>query len=292
MTAQHKHLIMASRPKTLGAVIAPVIIGSAMAHVDGGFHWLAAVMALLSAVWIQIGANFANHYNNTIKHGDTNERPDSTNGLPTQPGVIKAASIIAFGLAFLVGGYLVWRGGWPIAIIGLLSIVIGWLYNGGPYPLTDIGVADLFVFLFLGPIAVGGVYYVQTLDINWIIICAGLGPGLLSVATLTAHNLRDYDRDIQRDRRTSATRSGRQYARFQYLMCMAIGCLIPIFLTQSIQERFYAGGTVVLLFFGKEMIKTVFMTTDEPTLNKILTQTRWLALAYGIIFSVGWIWPQ
>lgn len=287
--------LLASRPKTLGAAIAPVLIGAAMAYEAGLFHWPSVLAALLGAIFIQIGTNYANDYFDYFKGADNETRLGPMRvtqaGLVT-PRAMKIGTTVVFGLAFVMGSYLVWRAGWPIVVIGLLSILFGILYTAGPYPLAYLGIADIFVFIFFGPVAVGGTYYVQALSINVVVILAGFAPGLFSVAILTVNNFRDYDNDLAANKRTVVVRCGRQFACYQYMGCIVLACLLPVFLTQWLESHYYAGGTVILLYFGKEMIKKIFFTTDGAALNRLLAQTGLLLLAYSVIFSIGWIWPQ
>ncbi|MDQ2996201.1 MAG: 1,4-dihydroxy-2-naphthoate octaprenyltransferase, partial [Chloroflexota bacterium] len=144
--------LMAARPPTLPAAVVPVLVGTA-AVVRLGFLPLAFVAALLAAVLIQIGTNFANDYFDFHKGADTAERLGpvrvTQSGL-LAPNTVRSAMVLVFGLAALVGLYLVFVGGWPILLIGLLSIAAGVLYTGGPYPLAYHGLGDLFVFIFFG----------------------------------------------------------------------------------------------------------------------------------------------
>ena len=147
--------LLAVRPKTLGAALAPILIGTAMAFAEGKGHAGAALATLLSAMLIQIGTNFSNDYFDFIKGADTKERIGPMRA--TQAGLVTPEAmlrnfIVVFGLAVLIGIYLVFRGGWPIVIIGILSITSGILYTGGPMPLGYIGLGDLFVLFFLVPL--------------------------------------------------------------------------------------------------------------------------------------------
>src|SRR5215212_8001462 len=150
--------MMAARPPTLPAAVVPVLVGTA-AVFSLGFRLLPFIAALLTAVLIQIGTNFANDYFDFHKGADTAERLGpvrvTQSGL-IAPGTVRNAMILVFGLAALVGLYLVFIGGWPILVIGLLSIAAGVLYTGGPYPLAYHGLGDLFVFIFFGLVAVCG----------------------------------------------------------------------------------------------------------------------------------------
>ena len=186
--------ITASRPKTLWAAFSPVIIGTAMAYGEGKVHWLSAFLAAVGAILIQIGTNFSNDYYDYFRGVDKKERLGPlrvTQAGLVKPETMKRATILIFSLAFISGLYLIYRGGWPVLIIGLLSILFGILYTAGPYPLGYNGLGDIFVLIFFGLVAVGGTYYVQALEINKLVLLAGLSPGLFSTAILTVNNLRD-----------------------------------------------------------------------------------------------------
>lgn len=283
--------LLATRPKTLPAAIAPVIIGTSMALYDGGFHLLSAVAALLGAVMIQIGTNFANDYFDFKKGSDRSDRLGPTRattaGLVT-PNAMKNATIIAFSIAFLIGIYLVWRGGWPIVIIGLSSILFGIFYTGGPRPIGYIGLGDLFVLIFFGPVAVGGTYFVQTLDINQTVILSGLAPGLFSVAILTINNLRDIEGDRISGKKTLAVRFGITFSRYEYLLSVVIGTMLPLYLFLLSGEHPYSMFGCLVLFLAIPSIKTVYTSSGE-ILNKTLALTGLLLFLYSINFSIGWL---
>lgn len=283
---------MAARPKTLPAGLAPVVIGMAMAGHDHVFHAPSAMMALLGALLIQVGTNYANDYFDFIKGTDTAERTGPTRatqaGLVT-PGQMKMASIIVFLLAFAAGMYLVHRGGWPILVIGLLSILCGVLYTGGPYPLGYLGLGDVFVLIFFGPVAVAGTYYVQARTLGCLPIVAGLAPGLFSVAILTVNNLRDVAGDRVSGKKTLAVRFGESFARGEYLTALLMGSIgIPLILFHTAP-----GHCAVLLacfvpVAGITTIRQVF-NGNAPQLNRALAGTGKLLLIYTLLFSVGWI---
>lgn len=255
-------------------------------------HWPSALAALVGAVLIQIGTNFANDYFDFKKGADQHQRLGPTR--MTQAGLIKpdsmrTAAIIFFSLALLVGIYLVWRGGWPIAVIGLLSILFGIMYTGGPYPLGYHGLGEIFVLVFFGPVAVGGTYYVQALDINSIVLLAGLSPGLFSVAILTVNNLRDVESDKLTGKKTLAVRFGKTFARVQYLASIAVATLLPIFFCLTTHRHFFSLISLLVLPAAIPAIKTVFGKTDGSALNNVLSMTGKLLLLYSIIFSIGWL---
>jgi 1,4-dihydroxy-2-naphthoate octaprenyltransferase len=284
--------ILAARPKTLWAAVAPVMIGTAMAFESGNGAWLPAAAALFGAVMIQIGTNFANDYFDYKTGADAGDRIGPMR--MTQAGLVKPETMkFAFALAFLLaagaGAYLTWHAGWPIVVIGALSILCGILYTAGPYPLGYVGLGDLFVLVFFGPVAVGGTYYVQALDITKTVIVSGLAPGLFSVAILTVNNLRDLDGDARAGKKTLAVRFGRTFARMEYLLSLVIASAIPAFLFLSHWKHPFSLAALVVPFFAVSFIRTVFTSADGETLNRILASTGKLLLLYSILFSVGWL---
>jgi 1,4-dihydroxy-2-naphthoate octaprenyltransferase len=284
--------IQAARPKTLWAAVAPVLIGTAMAFEAGLGHWPSALAALAGALLIQIGTNFANDYFDYTKGADRYQRLGPTRvtqaGLVT-PRAMRAAMTITFLLAVVVGSYLVWRGGWPIVIIGLLSILFGVLYTAGPYPLAYYGWGDIFVLIFFGPVAVGGTYYVQALSINETVLLAGLSPGLFSVAILTVNNLRDIESDARAGKKTLAVRFGRTFAHLEYLLAVLVASLLPVFLSLTTGSHRYAMITALVPLAAIPAIRGVFGKAEGRALNDILAATGKLLLLYSVLFSIGWL---
>jgi 1,4-dihydroxy-2-naphthoate octaprenyltransferase len=273
---------LAIRPKTLWAAISPVIIGSAMAYGEGKFHLLSAVLAGMAAVLIQIGTNFANDYFDFVHGADHKDRLGPmrvTQAGLVKPQVMKLATILVFSLAFLLGIYLIWRGGWPIFFIGVLSILFGVLYTAGPYPLGYNGLGDIFVLIFFGIVAVGGTYYVQALEINLLVLLAGLSPGLFSMAILTVNNLRDVKSDMK----------GENFARWEYLASVLLACLIPILLFFFTGSHLYALAASLVFVAAIPSIKTVFEQKPGIIFNQVLATTGKLLLLYSLMFSLGWI---
>lgn len=284
--------VQAARPKTLWAAFGPVLIGTAMAYADGGWHWPSALAALLGAIFIQIGTNFCNDYADFKKGADTHERKGPKR--MTQAGLVSPAAMLgATGIMFLaafgVALALVGRGGWPLLAVGVLSILCGALYTMGPLPLGYIGIADLFVLVFFGPVAAGATYYVQTLRLTPEVLVAGLAPGLLATAILTVNNLRDIAEDAKAGKRTLAVRFGVTFARREYVFCMLAAVGVPVAL-------FYwtAGATpyvllaVLTLPLTRLTIARVCSSTRAADLNPALGQTARALLVYSILFALGW----
>lgn len=291
-TSKARIWLTATRPKTLWAAVAPVIIGVSLAYSDNLLHVPSALAALAGALLIQIGTNYANDYYDYKRGADTESRLGpvraTQSGLVTA-GEMKRAFIIVFALAFVIGIYLIWRGGAPVLAIGIASILFGLAYTGGPYPLGYHGFGDIAVFVFFGPVAVGGTYYVQTLDINRLVILAGIAPGLLSLALLTVNNLRDLDADRQAGKKTTAVRFGRSYTKFQYLTAIVAACLIPVALYLISGAHFYSTGTILVLIIAIPSILKIFRNDHGEALNKVLADTGKILILFSLVFSAGWI---
>jgi 1,4-dihydroxy-2-naphthoate polyprenyltransferase len=284
--------IIAIRPQTLPAAIAPVAIGTAMAFGDGLFHGPSALMALSAALCIQIGTNLANDYFDFKKGADTADRKGPTR--VTQAGLIKPSmvlwvSIVFFVLAALSSIYLVHRGGVCILIIAVASILSGIFYTAGPKPLGYLGLGDLFVLVFFGPVAVGGTYFTQALEINPAVIVAGLAPGFLSMAILAVNNLRDIDTDHRAGKLTLAVRFGRGFAMSEYLFCIIAATLTPFAVVLITGDHQDVAAASLIGFCAIPCVKAVFTHIDGAGLNRVLGLTGRLLLIYSTVFSIGWL---
>lgn len=284
--------ILAARPKTLWASIAPVVVGTALAYGDGAHHWPSALIALACAVLIQIGTNFANDYFDYEKGADTEERMGPlrvTQSGMVSPTTMKWATAVIFFFACVGGAILTWRGGWPIAVVGLLCILSGLLYTGGPYPLGYLGLGDLFVLIFFGPVAVGGTYYVQALQLNTTVLVAGMGPGLLITAILTVNNLRDIEVDRKAGKRTLAVRFGKTFTRWEYAFLVLVGISIPPFLYLRSGQHLSSLLSLLVVLPAISTFRGVFGHAEGPSLNPVLANTARMSLLYSVLFSVGWL---
>ncbi|MDP3979858.1 MAG: 1,4-dihydroxy-2-naphthoate polyprenyltransferase [Chlamydiota bacterium] len=284
--------LMAARPKTLSAALAPVIIGTAMAYEAGGLHILSAILCLLAAICIQIGTNFSNDYFDFIKGIDTIARTGplrATQAGLVSPKQMRNAFCLTFMIAALISIYLILRGGWPILIIGILSIVSGILYTAGPKPLGYIGLGDIFVLIFFGPVAVGGTYYCQTLHISFSVIAAGFSTGFISVALLCVNNIRDLENDRHGSKRTLAVRFGRTFARFEYLTAIFLSAFIPPYI--FLWSRTHKPILICMFSFiiSIPSIYSIFTKIDGPSLNKTLADTGKILLIHSLLFAFGWI---
>lgn len=286
-----KNWLLAFRPKTLPAAVAPVMIGTAMAFGDGLGHWLSALCCLAVALLMQIGTNLANDYFDFKKGADSN-RVGPTR--VTQAGLIKpqfvfAAAMGVFALALLASSYLIVRAGAGILFLAIASVLSGIFYTAGKRPLGYLGLGELFVFIFFGPVAVAGTYFVQSLELNWAIVVAGFAPGFLSCAIIGVNNLRDMDGDRKVSKQTLAVRFGRSFATFEYLFFILLASYTPFMIYMLAPEHKGVLAASMISFLAIPLVRTVFTTNDPQALNSILAKTGMLLLAYATMFSVGWL---
>ena len=282
---------LAARPKTLLASLAPVAIGTSLAHHDGGFHLVAACAALLGALTIQIGTNFCNDYCDYFQGADTDSRKGPARAVQSgwiTPRAMFAGAVVMFSLALLVSIYLYARAGWVFLLIGSLAVLFGVLYTAGRYSLAYLGLGDPFVLIFFGPVAVAGTYFVQTLEFQWSAVVAGLAPGLLAVGLLVVNNLRDIDEDRLASKRTLAVRFGATFSRWQYTFCIALASFVPVLL-------YWGGGSKMVLLASAVVLPGTLVAAkvwrrSGLELVPCLGMTAGLLLLYTILFCAGLTW--
>lgn len=280
---------LAARHRTLVAGLVPIAVGSGVAIHDGKFHPLVMLAALVAALLIQIGTNLANDYHDFRRGADSAGRlgPPRVSALGLlPPRAVLYGALTCFGLAILVGIYLVAVGGWPILAIGLASVTAGYIYTGGPYPLAYHGLGEVFVLVFFGLIAVGGTYFVQALSWSPIAVVAGIPVGMLAVGLLTVNNVRDSETDAAARKRTLVVRLGTGFGRAEYVASLAISFLVPVFLVVTGQ----AGPFALLPLLSVPLaVAPVRIVQNERggALNQALAGTAKLQLAFGALFALG-----
>ena len=282
--------LMAARPKTLPAALAPVLVGTALAFHDNAFALPAALAALFGALLLQIGSNFANDYFDFFKGADTAERLGplrvTASGLIT-PGQLRWGMVVVFGLAALDGLYLIRVGGWPILAVGVASILAAILYTGGPFPFGYYGLGDLFVFIFFGLVAVCGTYYVQALNLTWPVVVAAIPPGLLITAILVVNNLRDIETDARAHKHTLAVLLGRTGTRGEYRILVALAYLLPLFLWLVYGYSFFVLLPWLTLPLVYKLLHEISSRIDGPALNAALAGTARLSLLFSLLLAAG-----
>jgi len=286
--------VEAARPKTLPAAAAPVLLGTAMALSDDAFHGLAAALALLAAVSIQIATNFHNDVADFEKGADRQDRSGPRRMVAAgliSPRAMRRAVHVAMGCAVLFGSWLMWRGGWPVVAVGAASIASALAYTGGKRSLAYLGIADLFVLIFFGPVAVAGTHYVQTLVFSPAAVIVGLGPGLLSMAILLVNNIRDRHEDQAAGKRTLVVRVGREGGIRLFRACLAAALSIPVVAGMLS----LAPWTVLIALLASPQAWSLHRAlvrapvSDPRSLNPLLGRTARLLLVYCILFSVGYV---
>ena len=298
--------LMAARPQTLPAGAAPVIVGTGLALHAGVFALLPAVGALLGALLLQVGTNFANDYYDAVKGTDSAEREGFTRvtaGGLIEPARVKRAMAATYGLAVAVGLYLVYVGGVAILVVGLSSILAGVAYTGGPYPYGYRGLGDLFVFVYFGLVAVTGTYYVQAAATLPGVdpLAVGIPPGTVTAAALTAslpaaglstailvvNNIRDKEEDAAAGKRTLAVMLGYRASRVEWTAMVGMAYVVPVLF--ALNPSF--GLTVLLplltLPLAVAISRVVFIRADGAALNPALERTGQLLAFHSVLFATG-----
>jgi 1,4-dihydroxy-2-naphthoate octaprenyltransferase len=284
--------LLALRPKTLTTALVPVMVATTLVAVEGyAIQWWISAFALLSAVFIQIGTNLINDALDFKKGADDERRIGpkrvTQSGLLT-PNQVMLGGALSFLLAAALGIPLVLEGGWPIVVIGLVSLFCGYAYTGGPYPLAYKGLGDLFVVIFFGFVAVLGTFYLHTktlTEAGWV---AGLQVGLLATVLIAINNFRDAPTDKDAGKLTLVVRFGEQFARYEILLLS----FLPFFLglywaTKSI--RLAGMLPLFLLPLAVRINRGVRTNSPGPIYNRFLGMSAGLHLFFGVLLSIGFL---
>jgi len=287
MSSRLRIWLEAARPRTLPAAIVPVAVGTACVAAVGKVAWAPALAALAGSLAIQIGTNFANDVFDAERGADGPDRIGPTRAVSA--GLISARSmkramVLAFAIAAAFGLYLTTVGGWPIVVVGILSIVSGIAYTGGPYPLGYHGLGDVFVMVFFGIVAVCGTAFVQLGHVPHLAVLAALPVGALATAILVVNNLRDRTTDARAGKRTLAVRLGRRGALVEYIGLLAIAFAIPAALAFC---HHWAALPLVTAPLAVGRVRALVGATTGPEFNACLAATAKLMMVHGVLFAVG-----
>lgn len=275
-----------ARPKTLPAAVAPVMVGSGVAVAGGGFAGGRALLALVVALSLQVGVNYANDYSDGVRGSDQGRVGPARlvgSGLAS-PGSVKAAAFAAFAVAAVAGGWLsIMAGPWLLGVGGL-SIAAAWLYTGGRHPYGYSGLGEAAVFVFFGVVAVVGTAYVQTGRLSWLALAASVPVGLLTSALLMANNLRDAPLDLHAGKLTLAVRLGDRRARRMYaaqVVCaVAVSAGIALLRPAAIVS-------LACVPIALRPVRSVLSGESGQGLVAVLEQTGRLELVVAVLLAAG-----
>ena len=300
MTSTVGHWVLALRPRTLGVGLAPVAIGTGIAVHMGVFDVVAAILAAVGALLLQIVSNLANDYYDFKNGADNEQRIGPTRatqaGLIT-PAAMRRAFIGVLVAAIPVGVALTVYGGWPIVAIGVAGGAAAILYTGGPAPLGYLGFGDVLVLIFFGPVAVAGTVLVQagahgavsadTAEALVVAAVAGLTPGLLATNVLVVNNLRDRFTDAVAGKKTLAVRFGARFARAEYWGSLVVGLSVVVALVLLGKAPLLTLGALVTVPIWGRLGWRVSQL-DQSALNPYLGRTAAALVATSVLLSLGW----
>ncbi len=281
----------AARPWSYTAAIIPVLLGGSVAAYDGALDLGLLLLALAGSVAIQAGTNLVNDYYDYQKGADTPQSIGTGGALlrgDLAPRQVLAGGLVAFAIGSAIGLYLVSVSGPFILWLGLFSVLCGFFYTAGPFALAYVGLGELAVFVFMGPVMVIGSYYVQARSVTLPVVLASLPIGFLVAAILHANNLRDLDSDRRIGKRTLATLLGRQGANVEYYLLIG-GTYLSLALTVLL------GGapwltliSAVTLPLALRLTRIVAAEREPNALQPVLRQTAKLHAQFGALLVVGW----
>ena len=279
--------VAGARPRTLPAAIAPVILGTAAAHLLGRADLALAILALLVALSLQVGVNYANDYSDGIR--GTDEARVGPVRLVGQrlaaPSNVKAAAMLSFAAAAMAGLALVGLSeAWIMLPLGALSVLAAWRYTGGDNPYGYRGLGEVYVFVFFGLMATLGTLYTQADAVSWFGLIGAIGVGALASAILVANNLRDIPTDIEHGKRTLAVRLGDARTRTLYVALFTASVV-----ALGAMAWFEPWALLGLLAapLGWKAVQTVRAGTTGRELIPVLAATGLYEVAYAVLIALG-----
>ncbi|MDQ3679342.1 MAG: 1,4-dihydroxy-2-naphthoate polyprenyltransferase [Actinomycetota bacterium] len=278
--------VAGARPRTLPAAVVPVAVGTAVAVQQGDVSWWRALAALVVALGIQVGTNYANDHADGVRGADRARVGPVrlvAGGLAS-PASVRLAALLSFAVAGVVGLAVTAAVGPELLLVGAACFAAGWLYTGGPRPYGYAGFGELFVFVFFGLVATVGSAYVHLERVTGLGLLASVPVGLLATALLVTNNLRDIPSDTGAGKRTLAVRLGETWTRLLYLGCLAGAfCLVPLI---AVAEPL-ALMTLVALPLAWPPARTVALGATGRHLVPALVATGRLQLAFGALLALG-----
>ncbi len=282
--------ILALRPKTLTAAFVPILVATALVHATGSsVKWWVSAFALAASFFIQIATNLINDAIDFDKGADTEKRTGPQR--VTQSGLISRRQVmigagfcLAIALAF--GIPLVIEGGWPIALIGIVSLALAYGYTGGPFPLAYLGLGDLFVILFFGLIAVLGTFFLHTGQWSILAAVAGLQVGFLATVLIAINNLRDSPEDAKVGKKTLAVRFGARFSKIEITLL----CYSPFLMGMVYEDRGWkwaAYAPLIAVPLVSRLVRGIWTSQPGPIMNRFLAMAAALHLLFGLALAIG-----
>ena len=282
--------LQAVRIFSFTASVIPILVGSALAIVERSFHLPLFVAMVVASIACHAGANLANDYFDHARGIDTPESLGPSKVIQQgllSPTAVRNGMLVAFAFATIVGLAIVAAAGWQILVLALASLAAAYFYTGGPKPLGYVALGELTVFVFMGPVMVGGAFYVLTETITRTSLLVSIPIGLLVAAILHANNIRDIDLDRAAGKVTLATIFGRNGANLEYRLLVG-GAYLAIISVVVNDGRLWPSLVVFLtLPTAVALIRLVCTAPDAPTLNVVLRRTAGLHLRFGVLTTVG-----
>ena len=283
--------IEGARPRTLGAAVAPIAVGTGVAAAADAVQWPRALLALVVMLAAQVGVNYANDYSDGIR-GTDRQRVGPVRlvgqGL-APPGQVRLAAIASLGICALAGLLLVaLTGEWWLLIVGAAAIAAAWLYTGGPRPYGYLGLGEVFVFVFFGIVPVVGTAYVQIMAFTPAAWASSIGVGTLICAVLVANNLRDIPSDTEAGKRTLAVRLGDQRTRVLYVaLVVSAFVVVPLLAVPHGLGLRFAWLGLLAVPLAVRPVAAVSRGAVGRDLVAVLQGTGLLVLAYGLLLGLG-----
>ena len=279
--------ILGARPRTLPAAVVPVAIGAGAAVGGPSAVWWRVGPALIVSLALQIGVNYANDYSDGVRGTDDVRvgPPRLVAGGLAEPGQVKRAALLAFGVAALAGLALALAATWWLIVVGLLAMLAGWGYTGGPRPYGYLGLGEVFVFVFFGLVATVGTTYVVIEGFPAHAWAAGCVAGFLACALLVVNNLRDIPTDANAGKRTVAVRFGDSRTRWLYIGCIAAAKVLIIVI--AVIWRAWAAIALVGIVVAIPPIRTVRNGAEGRQLIAVLVGTARTQLVVGLLLALG-----
>lgn len=282
-----KNWITGARVRTLPLAVAPIVLGSASADLVDRFDPLLALLALLVALLLQIGVNYANDYSDGIRGTDANRVGPlrlTGSGL-VRPQAVKFAAALTFGLAALAGlAIVLLTGQWWLIAVGVLCIIAAWYYTGGKSPYGYAGLGEISVFIFFGLIATVGTAYIQILEIDAMAVLLGINFGFYATAVLLVNNIRDVATDRESGKNTLSVRIGVKASKWLFGALLILPVVFNLFLA-ALYPATIIGLANLMLVFPAFMAGVRGKTAKDYI--SALKLTSFAGLGFGLLVGLG-----